>query len=69
NPHAIIVRAASPVRLDDPNAVRGKRILVVEDGPTITHGGMAYGAGYVAAIAACPATIVDPRESAVEPIR
>ena len=45
-----IVRAASPVRLDDAAAVRGRRVLVVEDGPTITHGGMPYGAGYVAAV-------------------
>ena len=63
NPTAAIVRAASPVRLDDPAAVRGRRAIVVEDGPTITHGGMSYGAGYVAAVAA-GATIVDPRVSA-----
>ncbi|MCD6732428.1 MAG: cyclic 2,3-diphosphoglycerate synthase [Burkholderiaceae bacterium] len=61
NAHAPIVRAASPVRLDDPQAVAGRRVLVVEDGPTITHGGMASGAGYVAALAAGPAAIVDPR--------
>lgn len=60
NAHATIVRAASPVTLDDPAAVAGKRVLVVEDGPTITHGGMPYGAGYVAAQHA-GATIVDPR--------
>ena len=60
NPHAPIVRTASPIRLDDPEAVRGKRVLVVEDGPTTTHGGMAYGAGYVAAIGAGAATIVHP---------
>ncbi len=47
NPAATIVRGASPVILDDPELVRGRRVLVVEDGPTITHGGMAYGAGYV----------------------
>ncbi len=47
-----IVRSASPVRLDDAAAVKGRRVLVIEDGPTITHGGMPYGAGYVAAIAA-----------------
>lgn len=64
NPGARILRAASPVRLDDPTAVRGKRVLVVEDGPTITHGGMPYGAGYVAAIAAGAAAIVDPRAAA-----
>lgn len=64
NQRATIVRAASPVRLDDPRAVSGRRVLVVEDGPTITHGGMPYGAGYVAATAAGAATIVDPRASA-----
>ena len=52
NPLARIVRAASPVLLDDAAAVKGRRVLVVEDGPTITHGGMPYGAGYVAAQAA-----------------
>jgi predicted GTPase len=65
NQRATIVRAASPVRLDDPAAVSGRRVLVVEDGPTITHGGMPYGAGYVAALAAGAATIVDPRVPAV----
>ncbi len=64
NPTAPIVRARSPVQLDDPALVRGRRVLVVEDGPTITHGGMAYGAGYVAAMAAGAAAIVDPRLSA-----
>jgi predicted GTPase len=61
NPGAPIVRAASPVRLDDENAVRGKRVLVVEDGPTTTHGGMPWGAGYVAAKKAGADRIVDPR--------
>jgi predicted GTPase len=64
NPTAPIVRAASIVTLDDPEAVRGKRVLVVEDGPTITHGGMAYGAGFIAARAADVASIVDPRATA-----
>jgi len=64
NPAATLVRGASPVLLDDPAAVAGKRVLVVEDGPTVTHGGMAYGAGYVAASQAGPAEIVDPRPSA-----
>lgn len=68
NPTATLVRAASPVRLDDPAAVRGRRVLVVEDGPTITHGGMAYGAGLVAATAAGAAVIVDPRTSATPEI-
>jgi predicted GTPase len=60
-PGVPIVRAASPVRLDDPARVRGRRVAVVDDGPTLTHGGMAYGAGYVAASRAHPAEIVDPR--------
>jgi predicted GTPase len=68
NPTAPILRAASPVRLDDPSAVKGQRVLVVEDGPTITHGGMPYGAGYVAALAAGAAEIVDPRPSAAPEI-
>jgi len=60
-PGVPIVRAASPVRLDDPERVRGRRVVVVDDGPTLTHGGMAYGAGFVAASQAQPAEIVDPR--------
>ncbi len=61
NPRAAIVRAASPVRLDDPGAVRGRRALVVDDGPTLTHGDMAFGAAFVAAERAGAAEIVDPR--------
>jgi predicted GTPase len=68
NSNAIVVRAASPIELDDAAAVTGKRVLVIEDGPTITHGGMAYGAGYVAAVAA-GAEVVDPRLSAAPAIR
>jgi predicted GTPase len=68
NGRAAIVRGASPVRLDDEPAVRGKRALVVEDGPTITHGSMPYGAGFVAA-RAVDATIVDPRASATPEMR
>jgi predicted GTPase len=68
NPEAPILRAASPVTLADPEKVRGRRVLVVEDGPTITHGGMAYGAGFVAAQAAEAAEIVDPRAAAVPEI-
>lgn len=60
-PNRPILRAASPVTLDDPQAVDGKRVLVVEDGPTITHGGMPHGAGYVAAMTRPGVTIVDPR--------
>ncbi len=61
NPRAPVVRAASPIRLDDMQDVRGRRALVVEDGPTTTHGGMPHGAGYVAATAAGASAIVDPR--------
>lgn len=68
NPGAKIVRGASPVQLDEPEAVRGKRVLVVEDGPTITHGSMPYGAGYVGAIAAQAEEIIDPRRYAVDEI-
>ena len=64
NPDASIVRGASPVTLDNPAAVRGKRVLVVEDGPSITHGGMTYGAGFIAATEAQAAVIVDPRDAA-----
>lgn len=68
NPNAVIVRGASPIRLDNPEAVRDRRVLVVEDGPTTTHGGMPYGAGYVAATRAQAAVIVDPRAYAVPEI-
>ena len=68
NPTATVVKAASPVRLDDPEAVTGRKVIVVDDGPTITHGGMPYGAGFAAAIAAGAGEIVDPRESAVPEI-
>lgn len=68
NPGAKILRAASPVRIEEPAAVSGKRAIVIEDGPTITHGGMAYGAGYVAARAAGASAIVDPRRSVVPPL-
>jgi len=68
NPRATIVRAASPVRLEGVATLTGKRVLVVEDAPTITHGGMPYGAGYVAARRA-GATIVDPRPYAAPAVR
>ncbi len=69
NPRAPVVRAASLVRLEDPEAVRGRRVLVVEDGPTITHGGLPHGAGFVAADACEDVTIVDPRPFATPAIR
>ena len=65
NPGATIVEAASPVTVEDPGAIRGKRVLVVEDGPTLTHGEMRYGAGVIAAQRFGAAAIVDPRPWAV----
>jgi predicted GTPase len=65
NPKAVVIEAASPLFLDNPEAIRGKRVLVIEDGPTLTHGEMAYGAGYVAAKRFGAAEIVDPRPFAV----
>ncbi len=61
NPRATVVRAESRITVADPGAVRGKRVVVVEDGPTLTHGEMAFGAGYVAAERFGAAEIVDPR--------
>jgi predicted GTPase len=63
------VRAASPVRLDDPAAVRGRKVVVVEDGPTITHGSMPWGAGFVAANAVAASEVVDPRPAAAGSLR
>jgi len=65
NPNAVIIEAASPIFVEDPAAIRGKRVLVVEDGPTLTHGEMAYGAGIVAAKRFGAAEIVDPRPYAM----
>ena len=65
NPDAVVIEAASPLFVDDPRAIRGKRVLVIEDGPTLTHGEMAYGAGWVAARRFGAAEIVDPRPYAV----
>jgi predicted GTPase len=65
NPDATVVRANSKVTCDDPEAVRGKRVLVVEDGPTLTHGEMKIGAGVVAAQRLGAAEIVDPRPWAI----
>ena len=68
NPDAVVVEAASPIFVDAPEAIRGKRVLVIEDGPTLTHGGMAYGAGVVAARRFGAAELVDPRPYAVRSI-
>lgn len=61
NPGAIVIDAASPLTVDDPDKIRGKRVLCVEDGPTLTHGGMKYGAGIMAALKYGAADLVDPR--------
>lgn len=61
NPDATVIQANSRVTVDDPDAIRGKRVLVIEDGPTLTHGEMKFGAGVVAARAHGAAEIVDPR--------
>lgn len=68
NPKAIIIEAASPLSVSDPMAIRGKRVLVVEDGPTLTHGEMAYGAGVMAARKFGASELVDPRPYAVASI-
>ncbi len=68
NPKAIVIEGASPLFVDDPAAIQGKRVLVVEDGPTLTHGEMAYGAGYIAARRFGAKEIVDPRPFAVKSI-
>jgi predicted GTPase len=68
NPGATIVRAASPLFVENPALIRGKRVLVIEDGPTLTHGEMAYGAGRVAADYFGAAEVIDPRPYAVRSI-
>jgi predicted GTPase len=68
NPQAVIVEAASPIFVDDPDAIRDKRVLAIEDGPTLTHGEMTYGAGVLAAHRFGAAELVDPRPYAVRSI-
>ncbi len=65
NPDAVVVRAKSPLDIPDPQAIRGKRVLAIEDGPTTTHGGMPFGAGILAARQNGAAELVDPRPWAV----
>jgi len=69
NPRARVLKADSPISAGDPEAIRGRRVLVVEDGPTLTHGEMAFGAGHVAARRLGAAEIVDPRPYAQGSIR
>ncbi|MCK5059083.1 MAG: GTPase [Candidatus Aminicenantes bacterium] len=65
NPRAVVVDAASPLFVENGEQIRGKKVLVVEDGPTLTHGGMKYGAGVLAALKYGAAELVDPRPYAV----
>jgi predicted GTPase len=69
NPEATIVMAASPVTVEDAGAIRGRRVLVVEDGPTLTHGEMKYGAGTVVARQLGAAELIDPRPFAAGEIK
>jgi len=69
NASAVILEAASPIFVDDPSVLKGKRVLAVEDGPTLTHGGMKYGAATIAARRAGAATLVDPRPYLVGELR
>lgn len=69
NPRATVIEAESPVTVTDPDAIRGSRVLVVEDGPTLTHGGMRYGAGSIAAQRCAVSAVVDPRPYAVGSIQ
>jgi predicted GTPase len=65
NANAVIVEATSPISVDEADAIRGKRVLVVEDGPTVTHGDMSFGAGMLAARKFGASEIIDPRPYAV----
>jgi len=68
NPCARIIEAASPIQVEDPSVIRDKRVLVIEDGPTLTHGGMQYGAGVIAAQRFNAEELVDPRPWIVDSI-
>lgn len=65
NPGATVIEAESPITVENPELIRGKRVLVIEDGPTLTHGGMEYGAGMVAARKFGAAECIDPHQFAV----
>lgn len=69
NPKALLIEAASPPKVKDPSLIKGKRVLVVEDGPTVTHGGLPYSIGYIAAMRYGAAEIIDPRPYAIGSIR
>lgn len=69
NPGALVIETDSVIDVDDEAALAGKRVLVIEDGPTVTHGGMPYGAGAIAAKRAGAAELIDPRPFAVKSIK
>ncbi len=65
NPDAVVIKAISEITIDKPELVKGRRVLVIEDGPTVTHGDMTYGVGLIAAKRFHASEIVDPRKNAV----
>ncbi|MDP2872914.1 MAG: hypothetical protein Q8P31_10315, partial [Bacillota bacterium] len=69
NPRATVVDAAAPIFIDEPERIRGRRVLVIEDGPTLTHGEMTYGAGVIVARRYGAAELIDPRPYAVGSIK
>ncbi|HDP97500.1 MAG TPA: GTPase [Euryarchaeota archaeon] len=69
NPRAILIEATSPIKVEKSEMIRGKRVLVIEDGPSVTHGGLSFGAGLIAAEDNGAREIVDPRKFAVGSIR
>jgi len=69
NPNAVILDAASPITVDKPELIKGKRVLVIEDGPTLTHGNMPYGAATIIAKRLGPSEIIDPKPYAVGSIK
>ena len=68
NPQATVIEAASPIMIENPDLIKGKRVLVIEDGPTLTHGGMSFGAGVLAAQRFGAAELIDPKPFAVRSI-
>lgn len=69
NPRATVIEGASPIKISDPSLIKGKRVLVIEDGPTLTHGEMKIGAGIVAAMKYGAAEIIDPRPYLVDDLK
>ena len=69
NPKAVVLETAMPVTVDHPHLIKGRRVLVIEDGPTLTHGGLSFGAGVLAANQQGASELVDPRPYAVGTIQ